>query len=419
MSLERFLENEVQAGTYVSDGQFTLDLGKASAKLTAFALPSPNHFLLKAVQVAHQIRAERMDIKIHRSMTDITFVGPTPGKMLDARAIHGALTNPLAESDPLLKDLVSCLFGTLDQETVETRFWVEGPQSGHELVIDQYRQLHQQVQVLELPLPSQDQQTKVRLRVVHQHAWQFWKGARRRMESASLLRSHCRLSGTRLFIDGEELLAPPTSFVNDHLHGGYRDLPNLPIGSEVRVPASNIALELADEEEFGFGLIRPSLSAYLVRKDVMNVWASGMRFNNTLTPDGLSSAAWMLQFRRKGENISMRWARKRDRYRSVLALNIDNSGRETGLRVIVVRNGVLLVERSFPCAEIATQEFNGCTLIFADKTLKTDLTGFQVLESEDFLTRVASFSDLLEAAREYYCVGQSMMHIPTKKNAAT
>ena len=89
-----------------------------------------------------------------------------------------------------------------------------------------------------------------------------------------------------------------------------------------------------------------ALSAYLVRREVMNVWAQGMRVNNNLKPDGQSSAAWMLQFRRQGENISMRWARKRDRYSVVLGLNFKNAGSKEPPRFTIVRSGVTLVERA-------------------------------------------------------------------------
>ena len=87
MNFERFIRERFEAGTHDSEGQFTVDLRKASDKVAAFALPSDSHYLLKVVQVAHRLRTDEIRVDI--------VLPPDPDS-------HDAPDNPQAADGDLL-----------------------------------------------------------------------------------------------------------------------------------------------------------------------------------------------------------------------------------------------------------------------------------------------------------------------------
>lgn len=397
MNFETFLQERTEPGTYDSEGQFTVDLSKASEKVAAFALPSESHYLLKVIQVAHRFRAQEILVEIGRSSTTLSF---EPGQAFDfdMDLLYRAVSDPLNLKDLLLRDLVAALYGTLHDHNKQTSWsWVRAG-LGDRLTIDKNRK------VICQRFEGDCEQARFEFSVSHSNSWKFWEGAGRRAEAASIISRFCKYSAAKIFVDGREQTVETASVVNEHIVRV-----DLPLDS--RQPAANILFELASDEEPAFGLLRPSLSAYLVRRDVMNVWASGMRVNNTLKPDGQSSAAWMLQFRRDGEDISMRWVRKRDRFSVVLGLNVNSRAAAEPPQLKLIRSGVTMLEREIRNDQTFREAFQGCTLILADETLETDLTGFQYIENEEFREHLLSFTPLVEAARSYHEIGKEMMNI--------
>ena len=411
MKFEEFLQRSAEDGFHHSAGEFTVDFLKAGDKLADFALPSDNHYLLKGVQMAHRLGAPRIDVVIGRYSTSLKFFSAQGRTVPTVLEISSALRDPLGNEDPLLHDLVLCLYGTLTGPTVETRLTLADRDGGEDMVMDAERGVHiRRVP----PVDCEAGTVQITLRVLHHSPWKFWEGGRRRAESSLLLTMHCGFSEARLYIDGKELPPRPASVVNEHLvearpvrWGDYPAPPKIPA-------ASNIVFVMAGVDQPGFAMLRPSLSGYVVRQGVMNVWASGVRVNNTLIPDGTSSAAWMLQFRKGDEDISMRWARKRDRYLAVLGLNIDNEGSGSRFQMKLIRQGVLLAEKSVGSGQGLTDDFLGCSLIFADDDLKTDLTGFQLVESQQLSNRIHSFFPLLAEGRRFFEQGRALVNIPDR-----
>lgn len=403
MNFENFLKESASSGTFHSEGAFSVDLSKATEKVAAFALPSDSHYLLKGVQVANRLGAELIAVTIGRYGNLLRFECSEPGVTGDFQTLHSAVADPLNVDDPLLQDLIGLLYGTIKDGIRETTWTCRRGGKAETLAIDSARKVRTTREDHETP---DSELAVLELKVTHSKPWKFWTHARRRLESAALLRERCGFSPARVVIDGWQMDTSNASILNT-----LTDYEHLEPGSfGRRIPASNILFSLAQDGQPRFALQRPSMSAYLVRKDVMNVWATGMRVRNTMSPDGVSTAAWMLQFRRDNENISMRWVHKRDFYQAAVAFNFRNKRSVGAPRLMVVRAGVLLSDEEIVNDELR-KLFRGCTILLADDTLETDLTGFQLVRNQALWDTIRSLESLFEPALEYYAVGAEMMRI--------
>ncbi|MFA5506207.1 MAG: hypothetical protein WC314_12700 [Vulcanimicrobiota bacterium] len=408
MELERFLEEQASEGNLESAGlQFSLDLSKAADKLAAFALPSTSHYLLKFVQVAHHLRADVINVKIERYRTVVRFRAPRGGSLTDSESIHRAFADPLAIKDPIMADLVSGLIGTVSGENLETLWSYSQGHKGRRVYIDRKRQFSIKDFVLSRPLDEGDYPFAYTLSVLHPRTWKFWQGARRRAAAAKVLEEHCRYSGVRIVVDAKELESHPSSELNIHLRTtqwtenvGYVHTCHA---------ADNIVYQLAANHEVPCSILRPSLSAYVVRAHHVNLWVSSIRANNSLKPDGNSSAAWMLQFLNGEQNVSMRYVPKRVLLRTCLCLNLQGEAAEHPLRIKIVRAGVTVLEQAMDEHAEEFKAFQGCVLLFAEEELETDLTGFQVIQNQAFFAKIRSYQPLLEKARRYYENGQKLI----------
>ncbi|MCA9781498.1 MAG: hypothetical protein KC800_32495, partial [Candidatus Eremiobacteraeota bacterium] len=407
MGLDQYLQEQASGGSLEAEGkQFTLDLSRAADKLAAFALPSSSHYLLKIVQVAHHLRAETVRIKIERYRTVVRFRAPNGGNITDSESIYRAFADPLAVKDPVMIDFISGLIGTITDQNLETLWSYSEGHKGRRVFINRQRRFSIEDFILSQPLDEDDHPYAFTLSVLHPRSWKFWQGARRRAEAARVLENNCRYSGVKLFIDARELELQPSSELNSHLkisrwvEGHYH---------YVFRPADNILYDMAAPEEMRCGILRPSLSAYVVRADHMNLWVSSIRVNNTLRPDGNSSAAWMLQFLEEGQNVSMRFAPKRVPVRACLCMNLLGEGAEMPLRVKIVRAGVTVLEQSMDEHAERFKLFTGCILLFNDEELETDLTGFQIIQNEAFFAKIDSYQPLVIKARQYFDKGKTMI----------
>lgn len=407
MALEDYLSNQASEGTLDSEGGFTLDLSRAADKLAKFALPSHSHYLLKIIQVAHHLQADEVSVRIEKFRTVVRFRAPLGGSITDSDAIYRAFVDPLEIKDPLMFDLVSGLMGTVTDENLETLWSFSEGHSGRRVFINRERRFSIQDFKLSHPLEEDQHPNAYTLSVLHPRTWKFWLAARRRAAAARVLEENCRFSGVKISIDNRELEIHSSSVVNDHtkrtLWGSHEEI------AWEADPRSSILYEMADPGEQRFCLLRPSLSAYVVRADYMNLWVSGTRVNNTLKPDGISSAAWMLQFRQNDENVSMRFAPKRVPCRAVLGLNYHAPDEDDAFRVKVVRCGVTVLETRMTEHADRFKDFQGAVLIFCDHELETDLTGLQILQNEAFLEKVESYRHLLAPATAYYKKGRDML----------
>ena len=408
MGLDQYLQSQASEGSLESEGrQFTLDLSRAADKLAAFALPSHSHYLLKIVQVAHHLRADTVRVKIERYRTVVRFRAPRGGIITDSESIYRAFADPLAVDDPVMVDFISGLIGTITEQNLETLWSYSAGHMGRRVFINRQRRFSIEDFVLSRPLDEDDHPYAFTLSVLHPRTWKFWQGARRRAEAAKVLEDNCRYSGVKLFVDARELELHPSSELNGHLkkirliEQGYY--------GHAYHPADNILYDMAAPDEMRCGILRPSLSAYVVRGDHMNLWVSAIRVNNTLKPDGNSSAAWMLQFLEDGHNISMRFAPKRVPLRACLCVNLLGDAAEKPLRIKIVRAGVTVLEQSMEREDDRFKAFSGCILLFHDEELETDLTGFQIIQNDAFLEKIDSFQPLLLKARSYFDKGKTMI----------
>ena len=409
MNLDRFLDERAESGDRDSQGVFTVDLNRAVRKLSEFALPSEHHYLLRAVQLAHLIEAEDIRIKIRRHTTEVGFRSERGLQLCDVTKVCRTLVSPLEAEDQTLGTLASALLGTLSDQNRETRWFFQSPKSQGEIRIQADAAITSSA---EANVRKQGSSHSFRLSVHHKTDWKFWKDAGRRAAAASLIQQFCPFSCCRIFIDGRELPAQPVWHLNEHI----RPLSLYKVGVSTsrkvnRAAASNILFQLAQPDEDSFTLLRPSLNAYVVRRDCYNLWASGTRASNTLMPDGESSASWMLQYRSGRENISMRRVRKRERFRAALALHTSEESRGFHPRVVIVRHGVVVFDQQIVSGETHVDAFHGCCFLLADAELETDLSGLKLVHSQALWETLQKYEPLVEEAREFFEEGSALLYL--------
>lgn len=414
MSLEQFLEGQAAEGSFEGDGTFTLDLSKAADKLAAFALPSHSHYLLKLVQVAHHLGAESLEVCIEPFRTVLRFHAPQGGAITDSEAVYQAFCDPLEIREPVMKDLVSGLLGTITEQNLETLWSSSHGQSGRRVFINRQRRFSIEDFVLSRPRDPDLPPYSYTLSVLHPRSWKFWLGARRRAEAQRVVEENCRHSGVRISIDRREAEVNTTSELNEHLKQSRRDEFRGYLVIE-RLAALNVLYELAPENGQRLSVLRPSLSAYVVRGEFYNVWAQGTRVYNSLEPDGESSAAWILQFQSPEGSISMRHVPKRVECRSVLLINRHNRGQDAPLRVKVVRSGIQVLDKVMDKDDKRFIGLKGCVLLFCGHELETDLTGLQVVENDAFVEKVLEHARLLPEALDFAKQAEKLLTRPGGK----
>lgn len=406
--MDNFLAQKSAEGDHQGAGSFTLDLAAAADKLTAFALPSHAHYLLKIIQVAQQVQAQEVEIRVERFRTKLRFHAPLGSSITDPESLFQAFCAPLVISDPVLKDLVSGLLGTINENNLETLWSFSHGHSGRRIFIDQKRRFSIEPFTLSKPRDPELPAFTFTLSVLHPKRWKFWKDARRRAEIHKVVTDNCRFCGIKVTLDGKECPLAATHELNSHLTvmkmndflGVLRPHP---------VAAYCVCYDMASNAPYRFSLLRPSLSAFVVRENDLNLWAPGTRVNNTLAPDSLSSAAWMLQFQERDKLLSMRVVPKRVPCRAVLVVNRHPEIEDAPLRLKVVRHGILVLDKLVDEDDRDYEDFKGCVLVMCGHHLATDLTGLQVVENQAFREAVLSHRTLLPAAFAYAERAQALL----------
>lgn len=398
MDLENYLDQKTSEGELLGDGSFTLDLARAAEKLTAFALPSDYHYLLKLIQVAQQLDAEQVDIKLEKFRTVLRFHCSEGGPLMNTEIVYRAFCAPLEVKDPILSDFVSGLLGTMNKQITETLWSYSSGHTGQRVFIDRERRFSIENFTLSKPRDPSLPPISFTLSVLHKKSWKFWQGARRRATTLRTLEENCRFCGIQVLVDNRETSAASVIDLNSHLtihrvEQGYL--------SSFHLAAHNIAFRLAPDDRHRFEIIRSSQSSYVVRENHLNVWASGTRASNQLEPDGVSSAAWMLQFQSDTGPVSMRNIPKSVPCGAVLVVNHHTRGADTPLRLLVVRNGLLVLDKQYTESDSTYEALKGCVLVMTGHELETDLTGLQVIENENFEKAVLSHLQLLRQALDY------------------
>ncbi len=403
MNFEKFLKEQATEGRFDSEGAFTLNFEEAAERLAAFRLPSPQHYLLKVVQVASRLGATSMRVRLERFRTSIHFRASKAGAVTDFESITRAFLAPLEVEDPILADLASALWGAQSETTQEVLWSFSQGYRGRRVFIKDRVFRTEEFQI-EVPIPDGEPPCAFHLSVIHRKSWQFWTHSRRNADALVLMSQSCLFSRVTLFVDGRVLERADGSYPTNHRRKSYYG------GAPHADPYQNILYELVEDEGYQTG--RPGLAQYVVREKHYNLWASGTRLGNTMKPDGISSPSWMLQFHSQGRNLSMREVSKFPRCRLVLAYDEKEAKEKIPLRLTIVRQSVLMERQTSPEWGKGIEKWHGCHLLLDDDTLATDLTGFQVIEDENLLRLLKSLESRLDWLKAYFEEGKALVHYP-------
>lgn len=107
-TLDDMLEHLHQEGQFESQGHFTLDRRQALDKLSGFQLPTTHSWILKAVQSAVRLGAERIDIEVRYDHTRVRFWG---GQSLSLEQIEAAYFEVESQGRTALDHLKKALWG--------------------------------------------------------------------------------------------------------------------------------------------------------------------------------------------------------------------------------------------------------------------------------------------------------------------
>ncbi len=392
MSLDNFLAEQSLEGSHDSEGVFTLDLSKASDRLTQFKLPSPHHYLLKVLQLASALGANEIVFRMERYRTSVFFRAPESGAVADSEAIYQAFSDPLNVSNPLLNDLVTALIGSLTEEACEVLWsYSEGHRGRRVLIRD--HQFEARDFILKKPLEKGEFPCAYTMSVLHPKTWRFWLCSRRIADALKVVESASGFSRVRIKLDGRTLNnAPSNSFITHRRRRG-------PYGSTTYQAYRIASYRLC--ETGGFKIQRPRAANYVVRERDLNVWASATRLRNTLRPDGHSSPAWVLQFRDKTGNLNLRQVSRIPNCRSLLAFSPVEVRAEVPLRLTIVRNSVVVLSEEVPQWSDRLPFLKGCAVIIHDEDLHTDLTGFQLIQDAEFEEKLRGLEGQVNAAQAY------------------
>ncbi len=403
-TLDSFLAGQQAEGKHDSEGVFTVDLAEAAERLVTFRLPSEHHYLLKLVQLATRIGAPILRIKMESFRTSLYFRARSLHGLGQSRALAQAFLSPLEVSDPALSDLVSALWGALGESTLEVGWTVSQGYKGRHVLLKDHKFRVEEFQI-ETPLSGDELPCAFTFSVVRRKTWRFWTHSRRNADAYRLLVTHCSLSRTELIVDGRPLQKAEGSFFTAHRRFSR-------YGEPARATPYHTAYYRLDSSPgSGLKMGRPTLAQYVVRNHHFNLWVSGLRTNNSLLPDGISSPAWMLQFRDPaGDDLSLREVGKIVRCRFLLAFDEQAANNKEELRLTLVRQSVLL-QRAAPQAPVFDPEpWYGCHLVLDDDTLGTDLTGFQIIEDQRLADLLKSLEPEVKAAKAYFAQGRTLVY---------
>lgn len=403
MSIDNYLSEQAKDGQHDSAGVFTLDLSKAASRLEDFALPSSHHYLLKVVQIASQLGAQEMRFKLEKFRTSVHFRAPVGGSVTNSEHIYRAFADPLNVQDELMSDLISALLGSLTKDVLEILWSYSEGHRGRRVKIKE-RHFEAKDFVLSKPLAEEDFPCAFTLSVLHPKTWLFWKASTRQLEASQLIEATTKLSRLTIFIDGRQMETAAGGFITEHRSSGDQGLYSRQ-GSAYHCLHYATTIDCANS----FRLCCPSHSNYLVRNGTTNVWGAGTRPNNTLRPDGRSSPTWFIRFNVKDEYVNLRQVEKRVLCRAVVGYD-DNAPQGRGLRLVIVRNSVIVLDETPKVFADKLSAWNGAILILADNTLETDLTGFQVATDESFLRLIEAAEPLLEKAKQHWHENRDMVN---------
>jgi hypothetical protein len=406
-SLKDYLSAKASRGLVESQGQFTLEAARAAEILGLHALPTPLHYLLKAIQAAHRLGAEAVKLTVAGDQTRVDF-----HIEVDRIAqLSEALSEPMLEAaggQTLAADLALALLGGLSQSESTSASW--GVHNG----------TSQTVFEVDSGFTATKAAVKVpgtagacRFAVQRPGTWKFWETVKRRTEIFQFLRALCAFSPVRITVNGKEIPRPDCSFFNEHLrefHGSeFSAVLAVRHMTKSRVAASNLLFELAPPGQPALSVKPPPAFHYTVVGDNLNLWKQALVPENLLRPDGEEVCAWMLQVQEQGRRVPA--SDDNCRFSCVIALNLHGPGVGEAPRVKVVRHGVLVLDGRIALEDERLEPFRGCSLLYVDSVTPTDAGGFHLVQDDLFLEQLFSLTSLIEKGQQAFDEAAESLHL--------
>jgi hypothetical protein len=88
--------------------------------------------------------------------------------------------------------------------------------------------------------------------------------------------------------------------------------------------------------------------------------------------------------------------------RAIIAFNIHGPGNSEGVRVTVVRYGITVLETTERAEGEGLEDLVGCSILFADESLDTDLGGLSVIKNEKYYQKLRSLVPMVERGHRYF-----------------
>jgi hypothetical protein len=132
-TVDDYLQSQSDAGQYDSSDVFTLDTLKMGRKMAAFQLPEPGLWVVKLVQAATAMKAERLSISFQKRTVRVDFLSPS-GRP-DAQTLLDNIFRPDNQQSRALQHLTTGLRACLAGETHWLTWNVCGPEGGARVLL--------------------------------------------------------------------------------------------------------------------------------------------------------------------------------------------------------------------------------------------------------------------------------------------
>lgn len=199
MGLDEYLAQETRGARFESSGRFSIDFLKARDKLERFRLPSPSHYLLKAVQAAVLAGATEINVKVLADATIFRFDVRPESEVARFEAITLGLQNPFEIADSGVRALCQGMLGALlnpdeavcwrvNSSTGSDALWLGA--GGNKTASARYRAAPEVECILTQFRPPN---------------WKIWQTARPRADDSKILDSLARYCPIPIKMEGRNL----------------------------------------------------------------------------------------------------------------------------------------------------------------------------------------------------------------------
>jgi hypothetical protein len=387
MSVEKYIKDQKERGDWDSAGAFTLDLKASSLKMSRYRLPSENHHLLKLLQLAVFLGAPSAKVCLSLRESRVSFISKTD-------PLPASLQDLLSVEDPLEGFAASVLMSGLSARIAAIVWKATTNEKSRTLRLESSGLVESSGSRLPPGNVRHD------FSLIHPSSWRFWESAQRRREGLDLIRESTRFAGLEIELNQRKPKLTPVAILNDHVSdfGGSQFNAATGVMQNTRGPAvaSNLVFLLSEGTDPRVRVASPPLTAFSEEEGCI-VWAQA-----GLKPDGSEVPTWMLQYISNSQNLSFMDVHEDPLCRAVMVLNIHGPGNMEDLRVTVVRYGVTVLETTESVRGNGLEDLVGCSLLFADEDLDTDLAGLSVIKNEKYYQKLRSFIPLAESGHRYF-----------------